>query len=330
MRRVLVTGAGGFVGRQVCRQLQAEGFSVRAGVRNGSGASRIASLGLPVSETVEIGDLKLSHDLSGAVAGCESVVHLAARVHVMNETSRDALAEFRAVNVNGTRRLAEAAERAGVRRFVLVSTIKVNGEHTSPGSPFTETSEINPSDAYAISKAEAEKALWDITAASKLEGVAVRPPLVYGAGVGGNFHRLLAHLRRRKPMVLPKRDNQRSFIGVENLASLLAACAQHPSAKNQLFVASDGRDLSTCGLVELLAAALDIRPMILRVPDQALALARVVPVLDRMMRRLGDYLQIDSSKARNTLNWRPVMSVDDGLRATAQSFLASENGRSGR
>src|ERR1035438_6968577 len=227
MKRVLVTGADGFVGKALCRRLLQAGYAPRAGLRSGVlwPALQAATPGL--SESVILGDLAASPNLNGAFEDVAVVVHLAARVHVMHDDTVDPLKEYRRVNVAGTEALACAAAKQGVRRMVFVSTVKVNGESTS-GRPFTEGDPPDPQDPYAVSKWEAEEALRSVAAKTGLEVVIVRPPLVYGPQVRANFLQLMKLVKRGIPLPLPDTKNRRSLIGVENLADVLAVCASHP------------------------------------------------------------------------------------------------------
>jgi nucleoside-diphosphate-sugar epimerase len=242
--RVLVTGADGFVGRYVCRKLIESGFSLRAGVRNVESIPDLQRAVPGLSDSSFLGDLGVNPELRGPLAGVSAVVHLAARVHVMKESSGDSLQEFRRVNVAGTKFLARAAAEAGVRRFIYVSTIKVNGDSTS-SEPFHLDMPPNPQDAYAISKWEAEEALRSVAAESGLEVVIVRPPLVYGPGVRGNFLRLMSLVDRALPLPWPKGENRRSMIGAENLADFLVRCVDHPKAASHSFLVKDSEDVST-------------------------------------------------------------------------------------
>lgn len=321
MKTVFVSGADGFLGKHVCRHLALAGYSVRAGIRKCSSAPRLATGDFKLEKIVELGDIGSRTLPPNALAGCEAVIHLAARVHVMNETAENPLSSFRSVNVEGTRRLVEASILAGVKRFVFVSSIKVNGEATF-GDPFSENTEPRPGDPYAVSKLEAEEFLIKTAKSTALEITIVRPPLVYGPGVGGNLHRLLKHLYYRLPVVLPSGENKRSLVSVANIASLLVECVGNPKALNQTFLVSDGRDLSTRELIRILSAAMHRASLTITLPKFLIGPGNLTAPLKKQFQRLGGSLQINSSKATNLLGWTPPLGPEDGLRQTAEWFLS--------
>jgi nucleoside-diphosphate-sugar epimerase len=322
MTKVLVTGADGFVGKAVCRSLLAASFVPRAGLRSGVLWPGLQAATPGLSEFVVIGDLGSNPNISRALENVGLVVHLAARVHIMDDGTVDSLKEYRRVNVNGTEGLARAAAKQGVRRMVFVSTVKVNGESTS-GRPFTEGDPLDPQDPYAVSKWEAEEALRSLAAKTALEIAIVRPPLVYGPGVRANFLRLMSLVERGVPLPLPDTKNRRSLIGVENLAGFLTLCANHPGAANETFMVSDGEDVSTRELVARLARALGRSPRFLPVPEFAVRfLARLVGKEAAVNRLLGS-LTVSSDKARQKLGWKPQVPLDSGLATTARWYLES-------
>jgi nucleoside-diphosphate-sugar epimerase len=306
---VLVTGASGFIGRALCRTLMERGYSVRAALR-GAGASPTAS------ECVRVGDLGEPMDWYPALRNIDAVVHLAARVHVMREQAKDPLNEFRRVNVAGTRRLLEMAADSGVRRFVYVSSIKVNGERTN-GRPFDALDLPRPEDYYGQSKLEAEQAVKELAPASGIEWAIVRPPLVYGPGVGGNFRRLLQLVDSGLPLPLKFEANRRSLISVSNLADLLVLACYHPRAAGQVLLVSDGEDLSTAELIRRLAHAHGRSARFLPIP--AALMERVGKTLgfSKQLGRLSDSLQVDSRAVRQLLDWYPPLTVDQALQQTA-------------
>jgi nucleoside-diphosphate-sugar epimerase len=319
MSTALVTGASGLVGRFVCEALLARGYRVRACVH------RAPPVGIAGVDTVRVGEVGPQTDWSAALAGADSVVHLAARAHVMRDRATDPLAEFRQVNARGTEALARQAATAGVRRLVLVSTVKVNGEATS-ATPFRETDPPAPRDPYAVSKWEAEAALWRVCAETALEGVVVRPVLVYGPGVRGNLRRLLRALQAGWPLPFGAVDNRRSLVGVWNLADLLAATVDHPAAGGETFLVADGEDLSTPELVRGLAAGLGRPARLLPVPVWLLrGLARLLGYAEEMERLCGS-LAVDAGKARRTLGWTPPVGVQDGLIRTARWYREAGRG----
>ena len=268
MTQVLVTGANGFVGAALCDRLSEQGMVARAAARTGSSARNHSR----IVQTVEVGDIHAGTDWTTALADITHVVHLAARAHVMREVSRDPLADFRTVNTAGTVNLACQAAAAGVRRFIYVSTIKVNGERTS-GRSFRADDNPQPEDAYALSKLEAELALKAISQQAGLEVTIIRPPLVYGPGVKGNFLSMLRVLRRGWPLPLASCDNRRSLIGLTNLVDLLEKCVTHPAAAGQVFLAADGEDLSMPELLRRVARALGRKARLLPFPPAMLRLA---------------------------------------------------------
>jgi nucleoside-diphosphate-sugar epimerase len=321
-QRVLVTGADGFVGKVVCRRLIESGYTPRAGLWSAElwPALQAATPGLV--ESAILGDLGANPNLGAALKDVSAVVHLAARVHVMHDNAADPLHEFRRVNVGGTAVLARAAAAQGVRRLVFVSTAKVNGESTS-GRPFAEGDPPTPQDPYAVSKWEAEEALRSVAVKTGLEVVIIRPPLVYGPGVRANFLRLMRLVDRGLPLPLPDTRNRRSLIGVENLADCLVRCVSHPGAANETFMVSDGEDVSTRELIARLARALGRSARFLPVPEFAVRLAARLVGKEAAVDRLLGSLVIDSGKARQTLGWKPPVTLDSGLAATARWYLES-------
>jgi len=313
--KVLVTGANGFVGRATCGQLVAHGHEVRRAVRRACEAS---GLDMPVT----IGDIGPNTQWSAALDGIDAVVHLAARTHVMHDTAADPLAEYRRVNVEGTRHLAHAAAAAGVQRFMLLSSVKVNGKFGQ--RPFTETDPPAPEDAYGLSKWEAEQSLLRVARTSAMQWVILRCPLVYGPGVGANFLRLMRAVARGMPLPLGAIGNQRSLLYLGNLVDAIRVCLPHPRARDQLFLVSDGEDVSTTTLARRLAAALRVRPRLVPVPVRLLRLAGRLTGRTAAVARLVDSLRVDSSRMRTTLGWIPPFSVEQGLAETARWYLAQE------
>lgn len=311
--RVLVTGATGFIGRALLARLAAEGMPVRAAVRR-----RAPDLDV---EQVLVGDLGPDTDWRIALRDCDAVVHTAARVHVMRERGNEPLAEYRRANAEGTRRLAQDAAAAGVRRFIFVSSIKVNGEVSVPGRPLHADDPPAPTDAYGVSKLEAEQALRQIAAGSSMEFTIVRPPLVYGPGVKANFLSLMRALQRRLPLPLGAIHNKRTFVALDNLVDLLAVCVRHPAAADALFLAGDAEDLSTTELVRRLATALRVRAHLLPVPAAWLEAGARVFGQAAAVQRLCRWLQVDTAATRQRLGWTPPVPVDEALRRTAEHFL---------
>jgi len=310
---LLVTGATGFVGRAVCARMMQQGLPV---VR----ATRVP-MPQPGVSSVAVGEIGPDTDWSAAIAGCGAVLHLAARVHVMREVATDAIGEFRRTNVEGTLALVRQAAMAGVRRFVYVSSIKVNGEETAPGRPFKAEDTPAPEDAYAMSKFEAEQGLRALCADTGMEFVVIRPPLVYGPGVRANFATMMRWVARGLPLPLGAiTANRRSLVGVDNLVDLLVTCASHPAAAGQVFLASDGEDLSTADLLKRIGIALDRPARLLPVPEVWLRAAAHLIGRPGIAQRLCGSLQLDIGHTCQTLGWRPPVTVDEGLRRAASGL----------
>jgi nucleoside-diphosphate-sugar epimerase len=308
--RLLVTGANGFVGHALCEEALARGF-------RGRGATRRARPLPGGADNVVVGDIDGFTDWAAALQGVEVVVHLAARVHVMRDTSADPLAEFLQANLHATINLAVQAARAGVKRLVYVSSIKVNGEETRDGCAYTEAESPDPQDPYAISKWQAELALHEIAAESGLEVVIVRPPLIYGREVKGNFLRLLQAVDKGIPLPLAGTHNARSMLYLGNMVDALLLCATHPAAAGQTYLVSDGEDIDTPRLLHRLGDALGRPAHLFPWPPAMLKLAgRLLGKADQVERLLGS-LQVDSGKIRRELNWTPPYTLQQGLQATA-------------
>jgi len=307
---ILVTGALGFVGRHVVEAISARGLAARLAVRNPGPSDASMTM---------VGDIGPATDWSDALEGVDAVVHLAARVHVIHDGAVDRLEGFRKVNVEGTRSLAIQAARAGVRRFVFVSSVKVNGEAT-PGRAFSESDTPRPEDPYGISKREAEDVLREIGGRSGLEVVILRPPLVYGPGVRANFLRMLRWVDRGVPLPLAAVNNRRSLIYAGNLVDAIVRCLEHPAAAGETFLVDDGEPVSTAQLLREIGIALGRPARLVSVPGPLLQAAlKVIGRGDDAMRLLGD-LVVDSSHLRRTLGWQPPFTRDEGLAATAAWF----------
>lgn len=313
---VLVTGANGFVGFALCARLRKNGVSVREAVRT-------LNLHPSGAEAVAIGSLSSETDWTAALRNVEQVVHLAARVHVMNERSSDPLTEFRHANVEGTANLARQAGAAGVRRIVFLSSIKVNGEFTQEGRPFTADDDPAPKDPYGVSKHEAEQVLREIAADTGMEVVIIRPPLVYGPGVKANFESMMRWLARGVPLPLAAvTENRRSLVAMDNLVDLVVTCLSHPAAANQTFLVSDGEDLSTADLLRRIGVALGHPTRLFYMPPSVLKIGAKVVNKPGIYQRLCGSLQLDITKTRQLLGWNPPVSVDEGLLRAAQGFRA--------
>ena len=269
-------------------------------------------------EILPVGDINGDTVWSEALADVSVVIHLAARVHVMNETAIDALSAYRKVNVEGTLNLAKQAAKADVKRFIFISSIKVNGEHSDLDKPFTEEDVANPQDAYSLSKYEAEQGLLLIAEQTGMEVVIIRPPLIYGPGVKANFASMLHFVKRGIPLPFGFINNKRSVVYLGNLISLIIRCIDHPEAANQVFLVSDGEDLSTTQLLTGCAKALGVKARLLPVPQKLIEFFANLLGKQDMAQRLCGNLQVDISKARHLLNWTPPVSVADGLIETCK------------
>jgi nucleoside-diphosphate-sugar epimerase len=317
--RILVTGSTGFVGGAVCAELAHRSFDVYRIARASS------PLKLSASNSVQFQEIQPNSDWGLSFSNVTTVLHLAARVHVMQDTTADPIAAFREVNVGGTLNLARQAATAGVKRFVFISTAKVNGESTQPDRPFTEADIPNPQDAYSLSKYEAEQGLRQISADTGMEVVIIRPPLVYGPGVKANFATLMQAVQQGRPLALGSVNNRRSLVALDNLVDFIILCMTHPKAANQTFLVSDGNDLSTAELVRGLARAAGVSPRLLPVPVWALQAGAMLLGKEDEVQRLCGSLQVDISKARSLLGWRPPVVVEEGLRRA----VAGMSGKAG-
>ena len=312
-RLALITGANGFVGREVSSVLVRRGFLLKGAVR--------ASCEL--TEGVVVGDIDGNTNWSDALRNVDIVIHLAARVHVMRENAGNPLEEFRKVNVAGTENLARAASASGVKRLVYVSSIGVNGFQTTLDRPYSEADKPNPHNAYAISKWEAEQSLSRVSEETGLEVVIVRPPLVYGAGAPGNFAQLLQVLSTGIPLPLASVHNLRSLVYVENMVDVLILCATHPAAAGQTYLVSDGEDVSTPGLLRQLGDAMGHPARLFPCPPALLKLAGRLTGKADQIERLQGSLRVDSGKIRRELGWAPPYTLEQGLRATADWYRAT-------
>ncbi len=314
MARVLVTGATGFVGSALIDRLASlDGFDPVAAVRR-------TGLVLPAgAEQVHLRDLS---ELASKLDGIDAIMHCAARVHVMSDSAVDPLTEFRSVNTEATLQLAEAAARAGVRRFLFLSSIKASGEETL-AAPFTELTPPQPETPYGQSKLEAETGLRRIAEQTGLEVVIVRPPLVYAAHAGGNFARLLRWLHRGWPLPLASVDNRRSYIALENLVDVCVRGIVHPKAANELFLVSDGEDLSTPELLRTIADGMGRRAPSLPFPVPLIRLAASLLGRDEAARQVCSSLAVDSGKVRMMLDWLPPLGTHAALKAAGAAFAAA-------
>ena len=305
----MVTGASGFVGRVLCDVLAAPGCTVRKAMRSAASDS----------DAVAVGEIGPATNWEAALDGVSTVVHLAARTHILRETAADPLAEYRRINVAGTERLARSAAASGVRRLVFLSSVKVNGESTGE-RPFSEDDPPRPEDAYGVSKRGAEEALARVAAETGLETVVLRPPLVYGPGVKANFLRLMDYVARGMPLPLGTVVNRRSMIYAGNLAHAIVTALDAPQAAGRTYLVSDGEDVSTPELVHMLAHALGVKPRLLPVPLAALGIAATLAGKRTELARLTGSLQVNSSRLRSELSWRPPFTLQQGLARTARWY----------
>jgi nucleoside-diphosphate-sugar epimerase len=306
--RVLVNGSSGFVGKALIPALLPRGHkpaeALRRAEENPDG--RLT--------TVVVGNIDGATSWSKALQSAEAVIHLAARVHIMRDSADDPLAEFRRVNTEGTLHLARQAAEAGVRRFIFLSTIGVNGNSTLHGRVFTPTDMPSPHDPYSMSKYEAEIGLHSIAQSTGMEVVIIRPPLVYGANAPGNFGKLTRLVGKSFPLPLGSINNRRSFVGIDNLVDFIVTCLEHPAAANETLMVSDGEDLSTPDLIRRMARAMNRPARLLPVPVWALKAGALLLGKGDAVQRLCGNLQVDISKSRTLLGWNPPISVDEGLR----------------
>ncbi|ELA8076916.1 SDR family oxidoreductase [Vibrio alginolyticus] len=311
---VLVTGASGFIGKQLLKKLDLS--LVKA-------LGRDLPINFPCSQFYKY-DIDSITDYSEALCDIDTVVHLAARVHVMNDDAIDPLEEYREVNTYGTVNLARQAAMSGVKRFVFISSIKVNGESTRPGHPFSHDDECLPQDFYGQSKAEAESELFKLSKETGLEVVVIRPTLVYGPGVKANFASLMSLVKKGAPLPFGCiNGNKRSLVSVNNLVDLIVTCLEHPKAVNQVFLASDDHDLSTSEMVREMAFAFGKRTWQLPIPVFCYKLIGTLFNKKDMVDRLLGSLQVDITHTKQTLNWEPPQSLQSGFLQTADSFLKS-------
>ncbi len=310
---LLVTGASGFVGQALVTESIRRGLQVR-------GAMRTSGKLLSGVEACTVGAIDGETDWVDALRGMDVVIHLAARVHVMKDNIADPLAEFLKVNLHGTMKLARQAARTGVKRFVYVSSIKVNGERTHEGQKFSGADIPAPQDPYAVSKWYAEQALYRVASETGMEVVIARPPLVYGPGVRGNFVHMLDVIAQRIPLPFASIHNRRSLVYVGNLVDALITCATHPAAVGQTYLVCDGEDVSTPDLLRQLAVSMGIPSRLFPCPPALLQLAGKLAGKSQQLERLLGSLQVDGDKIRRDLNWAPPYSLLQGLQATAEWY----------
>ena len=319
---ILITGATGFVGSRLANFFITHfpEIEFRLAVRHRPDELQVPGV-LPLGSIEVVGDINPYTNWTDALVGVDVVIHLAARVHVMKDVALDPLEEYRNANTLATIHLAEEAAKADVKRFIYLSSIKVNGEETLPGQSYSEDSPPAPIDPYGVSKWEAEQGLEKVCAQTGMEFVIIRPPLVYGPGVKANFQKLMGLVTKGIPLPLGAVHNQRSMLALDNLVSFIALVISNPQAANQRFLLSDGEDVSTTQLLKLLAKGMGKSIWLLPVPAFILRAAAQVLGASAAADRLLGSLKIDSSKARQVLHWQPPLSTEEGITIAAQAYL---------
>lgn len=324
MKKILITGASGFIGRSLCKTLSTSGRFFRGAVRS------IESISTDTrSNYVSIGDISTKINWKNALANIDCIIHCAGRAHVMNETKKNELEIYRSINVQGTKLLAQEAAKAGVKRLIFLSSIKVMGESTDNNQTnmdskkknnfFFKYNDVpNPVDSYSKSKLETEKILWEISSITGLEIVVIRIPLVYGYGVKGNLMRLFKLINLGIPLPFSRINNKRSLIGIDNLVDLLIRCCDHPNAKGKTFLVSDGKDLSTPDLINYLALFMGKKVCLFPFPLFLLKFLGFFFGKKKEINRLVGSLRIDNSYTKEILNWDPPISVEEGIRRMVQ------------
>src|SRR5690606_13207657 len=314
--KILVTGGSGFIGRSVCEQMGSGAFEIVPVVRSPDKAA-------PGSNYIVVPDIGPGTAWREHLGEADLVIHTAARVHAMDDTATDHLDAYRHINVAGTLNLAQQAAEAGVKRFIFLSSIKVNGDNTSPGRPFRVDDRPNPGDDYARSKHEAEVGLQQLAEASGMEVVIIRPPLVYGPGVKANFLAMMRWVHKGRPVPFRKLENRRSLVALDNLVDLIKTCCVSPAAANRVLLVSDGEDVSTTELLRRIGAAVQRPARFLPLPPALAGTAAAFAGRQGQVERLLGSLQVDISETRRLLGWSPVVGMEAALRETARHYLDS-------
>jgi len=316
---ILVTGGTGFVGRSLISRLLEGSYQVAVTSRRGNNNQFHENV-----KKYHTKDISTSTNWSGVFEQVDVVIHAAARVHIMDDSVADPLAEFRKVNVGGTLNLARQAAQSGVKRFIFISSIKVNGEMTTIDRLFKSDDKCIPTDPYGLSKYEAEQGLLAIARETGMEVVIIRPPLVYGPGVRANFFSMMKWIYKGIPLPLGAINNRRSFVALDNLVSFIINCINHPKAANEVFLISDGEDVSTSELLKKVAKAFGKKSLLLSVPTSLMTFTAKLIGKGEVATRLFSSLQVDSSKAQDLLGWTPVTTMDEQLKKTAEAYLKNE------
>ena len=318
--KILVTGATGFIGKQLSETLTNSGHEVRCTARSHSSSD-------PVFRELIACDLESADSLDQLTSGCEVIVHLAGRAHMMSDDPAKSESLYISANVDVTKRLAQSAARNGVKRMILMSSVKVNGESTTIDTPFTPHDTPNPQDPYGRSKTQAEQALWDVASTSGLEGVVIRPPLVYGPGVRANFASLIGIINGGIPLPLGSIHNKRSFVSIDNLIDCIATALQSSNAAGQTFLVSDGNDLSTPELIHSIASALHKSLILFSFPPALLKLVAGSAGKRGAYDRLCGSLTVDIALTKQKLSWTPPFTVQDSMQRTVDAFIQSRDSR---
>ncbi len=314
MKKLLLTGATGFVGKALLTELLQNDFEVIISIRNTPISSSVKV------KTIKTGNLLATTDWSPALQNIDIVIHSAARAHIMQDSSSNPLAEFRKTNVDGTLNLARQAEKSGASRFIFISSIKATGQSSSSQSILKPDDAALPTDPYGLSKYEAEQGLLELAKNSKMDVVIIRPPLVYGPNVKGNFLSLLKYIKKGLPLPLGSINNKRSLVALDNLVNFIRHCTTHPKAANEIFFISDGEDVSTTELLMKIAKAFNKKLFLIPIPPIALSFIAKLFGKGAMVDRLLESLQVDNSKAVELINWKPVISMDSQLKKIADSY----------
>jgi len=310
---IIVTGAQGFIGKALCDNLESKNYRLKRIVRSN-----------PSSNEYALGDFSANTNWGEMLLSCNTVIHLAGRAHVLNGKDKDSIVAFRQTNVEATLNLARQAAERGVSRFIFLSSIGVNGGETFE-TPFSHTSLCQPHSNYALSKFEAEQGVMDICTQSGMEFVIIRPPLVYAHNAPGNFRTLLKIVHSRFPLPLAGLNNKRSLVALDNLVDFISLCIKHPRAANQIFLVADDGCVSTRRIVELLSIGMGRSPIFFSVPINLVRRAATLLKRENLYRQLFGSLEIDSTRAKNELDWKPAMSIDEGLINAGKMYLKNKS-----
>ena len=323
MNKILVTGANGFIGESLCKVLSDKNNLVRGVVRDISTIKKNSNI-----EYVSVGNINFETNWSKLLADIDCVIHCAGKAHIFNQNNKNSKDAYQSINVEGTRQLVTQAAKAGIKRLIFLSTIKVNGEITDQAEDiynkkskkiFTNKDKPSPQDSYGLSKWEAEKVLWEISTKTDLEICVLRLPLVYGKGVKGNLRRLINLMRFGTPLPFGLVKNKRSMIGLDNLIDLISRCIDHPAAKGKTFLVSDGEDLSTPDLLNYIASSMGRTSRLFPVPISLLKTAGFIFNREEEINKLVKSLKVDIQFTRDTLDWFPPVNVSEGIRRMVQS-----------